>query len=103
MQFAAPVLHSSTSLQVMPSPLQPALQVHLNVPGRFSQVACGEQLAVPAAHSSSSVQVVPSPPNPWLQVQRGVSPVVSQVAFGSQVSVPHRPAGVQDWPLPVNP
>jgi hypothetical protein len=56
---AAPLLHSSTSVQVMPLPTKPAGHApHENPPGVFVQVTGGavEQPPLLVAHSSTSVQ-----------------------------------------------
>jgi hypothetical protein len=55
------VAHSSMSVQVTPSPLNPLLQVQACEPGVFEQSALALQPPRLVAHSSTSAQVIPSP------------------------------------------
>jgi hypothetical protein len=61
--------HSSTSVQVLPSPAKPLLHAQVNEPGVLAQVASAPQPAAPVAHSSTSAQVLPSPTKPLLHAQ----------------------------------
>ena len=60
-------LHSSTSVQKIPSPHQPAVEHVHSYPGvetapiRLVHVARALQPCVPSEHSSTSVQLTPSP------------------------------------------
>ncbi len=60
------VAHSLTSVQVVPSPVNPFLQVQVRLPAVFEQVAFTSQPPLAVAHSLMSVQVVPLPVNPAL-------------------------------------
>jgi hypothetical protein len=57
-QLSVPAVHSSSSAQVTPSPVYPALHAHVNEPGVFVHVALTSQLSDAVAHSSISVQVI---------------------------------------------
>jgi hypothetical protein len=61
LQLAVFAAHSSTSVQVLPSPVKPGLQAQAKPPAVFVQVALALQFEVPAVHSFTSVQVTPSP------------------------------------------
>src|SRR3990172_5897725 len=78
--------HSLMSVQVTPSPVQPAVQVHMKRPGGVMQVA--------------SAQLVPLPVQPGLQAQEKPPGVLAQVALASQSSVPraHSSSSVQVSP-----
>jgi hypothetical protein len=60
-QLFAPVVHSLTSAQLMPSPLNPALHAQVKPPGVLVHVASAWQLFAPLVHSLTSSQVTPSP------------------------------------------
>jgi hypothetical protein len=78
------VAHSSTSVQVIPSPVKPESQVHLRPPGVLVQSAWSSQPPLFVAHSSMSAHVLPSPANPALHAQVKLVAVGVQVAFASQ-------------------
>ena len=62
LQFAAPDVHSLTSLQLTPLPLKPGLQAQLKLPGLLVQFALALQLLLPPGpHSLTSVQLTPLP------------------------------------------
>ena len=60
-QLSVPRVHSSSSLQVVPSPVKPLLQSQVKLPTVLVQVASAAQVSVPSVHSLESVQVAPSP------------------------------------------
>jgi hypothetical protein len=76
------------SVQVVPSPSNPAIQAHAKDPSLFVQTALASQLSVSIVHSSMSVQVVPSPSNPALQVHVKESSVSTQSALVWQLCSP---------------
>ncbi len=51
--------HSLRSVQVMPSPVKPALQVQVRLPTVLRQVAFVLQPPLPRAHSFTSTHVLP--------------------------------------------
>ena len=61
------VRHSSTSVQVSPSPVKPALQAQVRLPGVLVQVAFALQPPLPEAHSLTSTQVSPARMKPIAQ------------------------------------
>jgi hypothetical protein len=60
-QLCVPAVHSLTSAQLTPLPLNPELHAQLKPPWVSVQVALAWQLWVPRAHSLTSPQVLPSP------------------------------------------
>ena len=61
LQFAVPLVHSLTSVQVTPLPVKPVLQAQVNDPTVLVHVALALQFAVPAVHSFTSEHVTPLP------------------------------------------
>jgi hypothetical protein len=68
-QTAVFAAHSSTSRQVTPSPVQPALQAQVKAPTVLVQVAFALQFELLVAHSSTSPHTLPVPIQPVLQAQ----------------------------------
>jgi hypothetical protein len=93
--------HSFTSVQVIPSPVYPGLQLQAKLPGVLAHTAFAPQFAAPVVHSFTSVQSVPVPVYPALHAQVKDPSTFVQVAFGSHGLFAHSFTSVHVIPLPV--
>src|SRR5262245_44563386 len=87
LQLALPLVHSSTSAHIDPSPMKPSRQTQLKLPRELMQTALAAQPGL-ARHSSMSVHVTPSPENPGLHAQAKLPATLLQVASGLQLAPP---------------
>jgi hypothetical protein len=94
------LVHSFTSVHVIPLPWYPGLHAHEKLPGVLVHSAFAPQFAAPVVHSFTSVQSVPVPVYPALHAQVNEPSRFVQVAFGSHGLFVHSFTSVHVIPSP---